>query len=225
MEIKGDRRGLRLLARGFTEEDLLIADLKRTLTEREDFLGQSALLLEVDGLPTSTSLFQRVFEVFAQFPSLTLRGIEHTDQSQGILSMEPRATLPSAPKIVRQTLRSGQRITHQGDIVIIGDVNPGATVVATGDVMVFGWLRGSVSAGQPADLARTISALRFQPTQIRIGDRMALGDTQYGNTPEIARVDGDTLVAETWEDIRLPEAVTREPRDWKDRLAHLANPS
>ncbi|MDA8194654.1 MAG: septum site-determining protein MinC [Thermaerobacter sp.] len=223
MEIKGDRRGLRIIARGAKSEEALLVDLRRTLAERAEFLGQSGLLVEIDGIPLSAALFQNIAEVFAGFPALTLRGIEQTDKANTLLALEPRQTPPEAPQIIRHTIRSGQRVTHNGDVIIIGDVNPGATVVAGGDVMVFGWLRGLVLAGQPDDITRAIYALRFQPTQIRVGSIMALGDESRDDAPEYARVENGSLVVDSWEDIRLPEAVTHEPRGWRERFAHLSN--
>jgi septum site-determining protein MinC len=68
------------------------------------------------------------------------------------------------------TVRSGQRIEHDGDIMIIGDVNPGGQVLATGDIYVMGTMRGTAHAGYAGNNQAVIAAVYFQPTQLRIGN-------------------------------------------------------
>jgi septum site-determining protein MinC len=66
------------------------------------------------------------------------------------------------------TLRGGQALHHAGNIVIVGDVNPGAEIVATGDVLVFGRLAGVAHAGAQGDDRSRVYALDLDPTQLRI---------------------------------------------------------
>lgn len=222
MEIKGDRHGLRLVATGFATEEALIADLTATLQARHDFLGETGVYLEVGSMALTLSLFQQIAEAFAPFPALTLKGVQQTDSST-VISLEEKKPAP-VPLVVRHTVRSGQQIMHQGDVIIVGDVNPGATVIASGDVMVFGWLRGTVYAGQPQDRTAGIFALRLQPAQIKIGSTMALGDG-HGERPEFAHVDGGAIVVQPWTDVKLPDIVTQEPklRRGTERTSRLIN--
>lgn len=93
---------------------------------------------------------------------------------------------------LRQTVRSGQQIRHDGTIVICGDVNPGAEIVATGDIIVFGTLRGVAHAGASGDEDCQIIAINLRPTQIRIAGYIARSpDTAappLSKFPEVARV-------------------------------------
>jgi septum site-determining protein MinC len=66
------------------------------------------------------------------------------------------------------TLRGGQTLHHTGNIVVVGDVNPGAELVATGDVLVFGRLAGIAHAGAGGDENARIYAVELVPTQLRI---------------------------------------------------------
>lgn len=102
---------------------------------------------------------------------------------------------------LRQTLRSGQTVSHNGHLVIIGDVNPGAEVVAEGDITVWGALRGIARAGVGGNNDAEIRALRLQPIQIRIGEAFARSPDRNRlhydahNGPETARiVDGKIKV-------------------------------
>ena len=69
----------------------------------------------------------------------------------------------------RGGLRSGQSIKYHGSVVIMGDVNPGSEVVAEGNVIVLGALKGMAHAGSKGDNNCFVSALVLQPTQLRIG--------------------------------------------------------
>jgi len=66
------------------------------------------------------------------------------------------------------TLRGGQSLQQIGNIAVVGDVNPGAELLATGDILVFGALRGVAHAGAQGDASARIYALELAPTQLRI---------------------------------------------------------
>ncbi|MBC8588840.1 septum site-determining protein MinC [Paratissierella segnis] len=100
-------------------------------------------------------------------------------------------------KFIYGTLRSGQTVEYDGNIVIIGDVNPGAFLKAKGNIIVLGTLRGVAQAGDGGDEKAVVAAYCLLPTQLRIGDiivRSPDGDMQY-KLPEIARIiDGKVLI-------------------------------
>lgn len=75
------------------------------------------------------------------------------------------------------TLRGGQALHHVGNLVVIGDVNPGAEVVATGDILVFGRLLGVAHAGAQGDESARVYALRLAPVQLRIASCIAADET------------------------------------------------
>jgi septum site-determining protein MinC len=103
--------------------------------------------------------------------------------------------------LVRRTLRSGQTVRHTGHVVVIGDVNPGAEIIAGGDVVVWGRLRGTVHAGAGGDDDAVVCALALTPTQLRIGSHIARspgGEPGRHILPEVASVQGDQIVAKPW---------------------------
>ncbi|NLO99285.1 MAG: septum site-determining protein MinC [Clostridiaceae bacterium] len=95
-------------------------------------------------------------------------------------------------KFVRSTIRSGTRIEFDGSVVVLGDVNPGGEIVASGNVIVLGTLRGMVHAGSQGDREAFIYALNLRPTQIRIAEaiaRMPEGEAQESSIqPELAKI-------------------------------------
>jgi septum site-determining protein MinC len=105
--------------------------------------------------------------------------------------------------VIRRTLRSGQVVNHPGDVVIIGDVNPGAEIKAGGSVIVWGRLRGTVHAGVgEAGNKAIVCALQLLPTQLRINNYISRPPIDQENhnvvTPEMASVENGQIVAEAW---------------------------
>jgi septum site-determining protein MinC len=84
--------------------------------------------------------------------------------------------------------------------VIIGDVNPGAEVVAGGDIVVWGKVRGLTHAGALGDDNAVICALDLAPTQLRIGGHIARSpeERQGRPVPEKASVRDGQIVAVPW---------------------------
>jgi septum site-determining protein MinC len=100
---------------------------------------------------------------------------------------------------VNKTLRSGTRIEYAGHIVIFGDVNPGAEVIAGGSVIVWGRLRGVVHAGAQGNREAVVCALDLSPTQLRVADEIAVAPERRGKSlPEVVRLKDGRLQAEPW---------------------------
>lgn len=76
----------------------------------------------------------------------------------------------SSTKVVRGTIRSGQRIEFEGSVIILGDVNAGSEVIAEGNVIVLGNLRGFAHAGAKGNRSAFVAANSIAPTQLRIAD-------------------------------------------------------
>lgn len=110
-------------------------------------------------------------------------------------------TQPEANALLwQETVRSGQSIYHDGHVVVLGDVNPGAQIIATGNVVVWGRLRGLVHAGAQGDRDARICALELVPTQLRIADQIAIppADRPRQPHPEMATIREQQIVAEPW---------------------------
>ena len=98
--------------------------------------------------------------------------------------------------IVRSTCRSGVRIVSPSDCLILGDVNPGAEIIAMGDIVVFGSLRGVAHAGSGGNRSARIWALSIEPNQIRIADLVAVPPKGGKPTPrrfEIAEIQNNLI--------------------------------
>ena len=100
-----------------------------------------------------------------------------------------------------KTLRSGTRIEFPGHVVVFGDVNPGAEIIAEGNVIVWGRVRGMIHAGAKGNTSAFICALDLSPTQLRIAEEVsALLKPQEDPRPEIASLNSDgKLQAVVWQ--------------------------
>jgi len=77
------------------------------------------------------------------------------------------------PLYLKNTVRSGTEVRHEGTIILVGDVNPGGEVIADGDILIWGRLRGLAHAGFNGNRASRIMSLQLQATQLRIADLVA----------------------------------------------------
>jgi septum site-determining protein MinC len=101
--------------------------------------------------------------------------------------------------LIRRTLRSGFSIKSPGHVIIIGDVNPGAEIIAGGDVIVWGRLRGVVHAGAQGNESSIICAIDLSPTQLRIAGQIVITPQRKGKSqPEMAHLKDGHVIAEAW---------------------------
>ncbi|WP_211178512.1 septum site-determining protein MinC [Brasilonema octagenarum] len=96
-------------------------------------------------------------------------------QRQTTLGSELKSETPpfAEPLYLDKTVRSGEEIRHQGHVILLGDLNPGGIVVANGDILVWGRLRGIAHAGALGNRDCLIMSLQMEPTQLRIADAVA----------------------------------------------------
>ncbi len=121
------------------------------------------------------------------------------EQQSSIAQINQPPEAPQAlaePLYLQTTLRSGGDVRHNGTVVILGDLNPGSSVVADGDILVWGRLRGMAHAGAKGNARCLIMALQMDPTQLRIADFVArppeTPPAEY--YPEVAYVTGQGAI-------------------------------
>lgn len=162
--------------------------------------GERALTpLQVEELAWVLELHDMKFEWGSNGTQAHLPGLEQARHSIGA-SIQNVAVWDDAALCPR-TLRSGQTIRYAGHVVVIGDVNPGAEIVAAGDVVVWGKLRGLVHAGASGNDAAVVYALRLLSAQLRIGNFIARAPDESALTrrgPEMAHVRDGRIVIALW---------------------------
>ncbi|RME44987.1 MAG: septum site-determining protein MinC [Chloroflexi bacterium] len=211
--IKGTKDGL-LVILGDENWDTVLGELEEHLVQTAAFFAGGQVILQLGERALAAEELETISNLLNQH-GLTLTTVlsETADtrraaQRLGYETARPQRQPARRPVeaadglVVRRTLRSGQSVRHPGSVIIIGDVNPGAEVVAGGDVIVWGHLRGMVHAGALGDNQALVCALSLAPTQLRIGNQIARPPEDQTETPqpEMARVENDMIVVEGWGD-------------------------
>lgn len=110
----------------------------------------------------------------------------------------PRTAGVRILKVINKNLRSGQNVEHDGDVLIIGDVNPGSYVTASGNIIVMGILSGIVHAGAGGDDGAFVIALKLKPQQLRIARWITRppDEADAPEYPEMAYVKNNQILIE-----------------------------
>ena len=215
VQIKGIRDGLLATFSDAPWEDQYLSLLAQ-IGERPAFFQGARLAIDVgsqilkvnDLVDLRDHLSERnitLWAVISESPTT-----EHTSQLLGLATRisKPRpqekthvdAASDDTALFVNKTLRSGTRIEFPGYIVVMGDVNPGAEIVAEGNVIVWGRVRGMIHAGAKGNRSAFICALDLSANQLRIADEVsAMLKPQKDPKPEIASINSEgRLQAELW---------------------------
>jgi len=136
------------------------------------------------------------------------------DQDEPEDQAEPEPTPAAEPAgrrtlQVHRTVRSGNAVRFDGDVTVFGDVNPGAQVTASGSIIVLGALKGVAHAGATGDESAFILGLSLQPTQLRIGRRIAIASDDRGDGPELALIRDERIVIEPYRSSSMARAARR----------------
>lgn len=217
IQIKGLRDGL-LVSLNDAPWDTQLAALLSHVDAQPAFFQGARLALDV------ASQVLKVDDLAALRDHLSERGIflwavisesPTTQQTAQLLGLATRISKPRPEEthklavddlgeetalFLERTLRSGVRIEFPGHVVILGDVNPGAEVVAEGNIIIWGRLRGTVHAGANGNRKAIVCALEFSPMQLRIADQTSAAmKPQTQSKPQIARINQfGSLQAENW---------------------------
>jgi septum site-determining protein MinC len=218
VQIKGIRDGLLVSVGEGTWPEIRQA-LLETIDQQASFLQGARLVVDVGNHILRAAELGHLRDVLSDKGVIlwaVLSNSPTTEQTAQTLGLATRVSKPrpersiSSPEtrlqggeaavLVKRTLRSGFSLQHEGHVIIIGDVNPGAQIIATGDVLVWGRLRGVVHAGADGDESAQVWALDLSPTQLRIAGQIAITPQRRGKSqPEVARIQDGQVVAEPWD--------------------------
>lgn len=234
VNIKGRSDGIVVeIGRGSWSETLGV--LTKRLEQSAGFFRNGSVALDVGARPLVEDELRQFAAVLTQFEmklGVVRTSSERTFQAALAIGMTttlespegapvaaatPAATNAEAASyfVYRGYLRSGHRLRRTENILVIGDINPGAEVISEGDILVWGRLRGVVHAGASGNRRAIVAALDLEPTQMRIADVTTIGpDPKPGQPgrffwkrsqhkrPEIARLVQNEIVLEEWDAAR-----------------------
>ena len=211
VEFKGTKKGMLIVLDGSVDINELLENVKGKIKRSESFFKEAPVRVQVKNKELTASEMNLIQDTFKEEIELEL-----TEIISG--SGETLVSLPSSyikelgstdydyrldkSIVIHKTLRSGQKIDFPGTIIIVGNVNPGSEIIAQGDIIVFGALKGVCHAGSQGDNKAMIMALRLMASQLRIGDVITKApdeDVSPPEAPEKAYVSGDKIVVEAIE--------------------------
>ncbi len=168
--IKGTKDGLVFYMDDTCSFDDLVADLREKIEHSHQQILTGPLVrvsIKLGNRYCSAEQQEQLTDIIRQKGNLVI----HTIDADVITKEEAFAErLKTSFKIQTHTVRSGQVLEFDGDVLLLGDVNPGGTVKSTGSIYVIGNLRGIAHAGTNGDHEVIIAAASMQPTQLRIAE-------------------------------------------------------
>lgn len=105
--------------------------------------------------------------------------------------------------LIRRTLRSGQQVTYNGHVVVMGDVHAGSEIVAGGSIMILGHCKGVIHAGATGNVNAKIIAYRLCPTQLRIGSCIVRSPDEEPQYPEMAKLLDNDIIVEKYSPVNI----------------------
>lgn len=179
---KGTKEGIQILLDEKIDYITLKKQLEVKIIDAQKFFKGAQMSIRFTGRILTEEQKMELLQIIRQKSGLQITFIHDEEEMQQIESEQQSAlqcetTLTA--KFYKGTVRSGQCIKHAGHLVILGDVNPGGMVIADGNVIVLGMLKGIAHAGANGDVGSFICALDLQPMQLRIAQ-------YYTREPEAA---------------------------------------
>jgi septum site-determining protein MinC len=213
---KGTVNGLTIVLKEEEEFDSLLQLIDKKIAAAGKFFKGASLDVKYRGRQLSKEQEKRVLELMAAKSGAKIKSFTEEPSEPIKPQADPKAEpgnrvelkrfffkgiKEGSTKFYRGTVRSGQLISFDGNLVVIGDINPGGEVVATGNVIVMGALRGIVHAGADGNREAIVVANNLQPPQLRIADVITRspdgGEISRSNAvPELAFVKGEMVYIE-----------------------------
>ena len=146
--------------------------LKTKILEAKNFIGDSRMAIEFSGRTLTNDEENTLIGIITNNSNIVISYIfskkEKSEQEIDLESLNPLIE-EGRTHFFRGTLRSGAKIESDGNVVVLGDVNPSSIIKARGNVIVLGHLNGTVYAGLGGDDRAFIGAIYFNPIQLTIG--------------------------------------------------------
>jgi septum site-determining protein MinC len=220
--IKGTRNGLLLTLEPETPFSELLNALSERLAEAPGFFRGAALAVDTRHRTLRVSERTQLEDLLAHYqmsvmPLEQVAAAQKEGEIEALTSMDISITndkgqVQRDPRdsddtlFLRRTVRSGQAIHHNTNVVVLGDVNPGAEIVAGGDIIVWGVLRGMVHAGYPENEGALVCSLHLAPVQLRIAHLLSRPPegSDIQPRPEVATIKQGQIVVEAWINRRAP---------------------
>lgn len=169
---KGTKDGVTVLFDADAPFEELCRQLEKKVEEAGKFFDNVKTSLAFKGRSFSEEEEETLFQIITEHTSMeiTFLKTENSELKQLSDLLEKEMAPHNLTKFHKGSLRNGQKIEFDGSLVIVGDVNPGAEIKASGNIIVLGQLKGMAHAGCNGMTDAFIAAVYMAPVQLRIAD-------------------------------------------------------
>ena len=186
--IKGNKSGIRIVLDDALPFPEILEEVEKKFKESSDFLGEAQVAVSFDGRKLTEEQEAILLECIKENSKLQVVCLIDEDKQREelfnqTLNEKLMAMNANSGQFFKGNLRSGPVMEFEPSVVILGDINVGAQVVSTGNVIVLGSLYGTVYAGAAGKENAFIVALKMNPMQIRISDVIARSSDEKQETP------------------------------------------
>ncbi len=180
-----------------TQEEIIedlnkrMVDLKKLFKDGKNAISIEGKILTVQEKEEIKSIILAKIKTTISFKSTQELGLA------SIKKVYEKDVSDSLTRLFRGSLRSGQKLEFEGSLVVIGDVNSGAEVVASDNIIIVGTLRGLAHAGAQGNKKAVIAANSIEGPQVRIAD--VVKEIEYEDIEfrkQYAYIDGENIILE-----------------------------
>ena len=215
--IKGNNHGITVILDSKMEYSKLKDRVAQKFKDSSKFLDAAPVVLGFEGRPLLPEQEKELLDIITESCDLRVVCLVDTNEARDkqyekTLNERLMELAGASGTFYKGNLRSGQAVTFETSVVILGDVNPGASVTSTGNVIVLGALKGQVFAGAGGNEKAFVFAIDMAPVMIRIAGYLARScdktDKEEMKKMQIAFLENGQVCLESlnkrvWNDITL----------------------
>ncbi len=177
--IKSNKAGMTVILDPSVPFETLLSDIAEKFEESARFWGSVQMTLTLAGRPMTPEEEFQVVSVITEHSQIEIlclvdQDVNRMRKCEKALNEKLMELSASTGQFYRGCLAQGENLESETSIVIIGDVERGARVVAKGNIIVLGKLLGSATAGVSGNERAVVTALRMAPLQLKIADAPAI---------------------------------------------------
>lgn len=210
VNFRGDSEGI-IIGIKAGELNAIIQDMESKLNESKEFF-KGAKIKSISGEDLTPEKLKCIENLLVEKYNMVMADLKPTKKARlGFkkrkLKPKPRVEMPfggineGKTKFIKTTVRSGQVVEFDGNVVVLGDVNPGGIIAAKGNIVVLGTLKGIAKAGVDGNREAIIAAFSLEPTQLKIAEIMSRRPdeaVEKSDWPEIAKIQDDMIIIESY---------------------------
>ena len=207
IDIKGTRQGLVILLDPKLDFEDIKSGLKNKMESSSGFFSGAKFMLyrENQLFPSEKNELESICKAYglipnpeAQWPPVTTKTGDNTEITVNNHEINKYSMPGETALLIKHTLRSGQMVNYNGHVTVLGDIHPGAKVLAGGNIIVMGTCSGFAHAGQFGNQKAYIMALRIKNAYLKIAEQILSLNQQKQIGPVVASINNNGITIDDY---------------------------